>query len=128
MTESERRATVVDVSCSVCGKRVGYRELYPPDVPRPADRGPEHPARSLDRAWEYVGNGDREGFGGLSLAELDRAIESLAGDQPERFMALYCHECRLVYCFAHWRVEYSNDPPRSFGRCPRGHGHVIDMG
>jgi len=32
-----------------------------------------------------------------------------------------------VYCFDHWRVEYSDEPPVSFGICPQGHGRVIDM-
>jgi hypothetical protein len=49
---------LVDVACSVCGKHVGYRELYPPGVPRPAARGGDDPRRRLDRHWEHLDNGD----------------------------------------------------------------------
>jgi len=128
MTGSTDGAVVVDFPCSACGRPVGYHELYPPGVPRRADRGPENPGRDLDRHWEYVSNGDREGFGELSPAEFERAVRNVTGDDAARSIALYCHKCRRVYCFAHWRVEYSDDPPRSFGTCPMGHGHVIDMG
>jgi hypothetical protein len=128
MTGSMGGAVVVDFPCSVCGKPVGYQELYPPGVPRRPDRGPENPGRALDRHWHYISNGDRDGFGELSPAEFDRAVQHLTGADPASFVALYCHECERVYCFDHWRVEYSDEPPRSFGTCREGHGHVIDMG
>jgi hypothetical protein len=121
-------ATIVDFSCSICGESIGYRELYPPGVPRAAGRGGEHPGRRLDRHWHYVSDGDRYGDSELTPAEFAREVADLAGEHPEAFLKLYCHECQLVYCFGHWRVEYSDQPPVCFGICPRGHGHVIDMG
>jgi hypothetical protein len=52
-------AVVLDVYCSVWGRRVGYREMYPPGMGRPADRGKEDPLRQLDRFWHYIDDGDR---------------------------------------------------------------------
>jgi len=119
---------VVDVACSVCGKHVGSRELYPSGVPRPAARGGDGPRRRLDRHWEYLDDGDRYGNSELSAAEYERALGALTGPHPEPFAKLYCHACDLVYCSGHWAVEYSNEPPVCVGRCPKGHWHVIDMG
>jgi hypothetical protein len=121
-------AAIRDFSCSVCGAPVAYRELYPPGVPRSAGRGGEHPGRRLDRYWEYISDGDREGACEVTHDQFARGVEALGGDHAARYLALYCRDCQLVYCFNHWKVEYSDEAPRSFGTCPRGHGRVIDMG
>jgi hypothetical protein len=91
--------TIADLGCSICGAPVGYRELYPPGVPRAAGRGDEHPGRRLDRPWQYVSDGDGYGFGEPTPAEFVRAVEALAGEHPENFLKLYCHHYGPVYCF-----------------------------
>lgn len=121
-------AAIRDFPCSICGEPVGYRELYPPGVPRAAGRGGEDPGRRLDRHWHYVSDGDRYGDSELTTTEFAQEITDLAGEHPESFLKLHCPKCQLVYCFAHWTVEYSDEPPVSFGICPQGHGRVIDMG
>jgi hypothetical protein len=85
MTGTAAGSAVVDFPCSVCGKQVGYRELYSPGVSRRADRGPENPGRDLGRYWQYLSNGDREGFGEISQAEFDRIVQQLAGNEPASF-------------------------------------------
>jgi hypothetical protein len=119
-------ATIVDFKCAICGESVGYEELYPPGVQRAPGRGGEHPLRRLDRHWHYVSNGDRFGDSELTAEEFAHNVEALAGEHPARFMALYCHGCELLYCYGHWRVKYSDDPPRTVGLCPKGHMRVID--
>jgi hypothetical protein len=117
---------IADFSCSVCGVPVAYKELYPPGVPRAAGRGAEHPPRKRDRHWMYVSNGDRYGDRELTPEEFAHEVETLAGEHPGSYLALYCHGCRATYCFRYWKVDYSDDPPRSVGTCPRGHMRVID--
>ncbi len=122
---------ILDVACSLCGRPVGYWELYPPHVPRPADRGPEHPLRRLDRYWHYVSDGDRMGNSEITEGEYEGNRARLTGEAAASFVKLYCTACGLVYCWDHWRVGYSDDPlgsPRSWGACPRGHHRIIDMG
>jgi hypothetical protein len=126
--QTEARATISDFRCSVCRAKVGYEELYPPGARRATGRGGEHPGRDLQRHWHYISNGDREGDSELTPDEFTRAVEALAGQHPESFLALYCEKCQLVYCFKHWRVEYALDPDMSFGTCPNGHVRVIDPG
>lgn len=121
-------AAIRDFSCSVCGAPVGYRELYPPGVPRAAGRGGEHPRRRLDRYWQYLSNGERTGDCEVTPEEFAREVEALGGEHAARFLALYCGSCQLVYCFDHWMVDFSDEPPHSFGSCPQGHWRVIDMG
>ncbi len=120
--------TVVDVSCAICAKPVGYRELYPPGVGRPASRGGDDPQRLLDRAWEYVDDGDRSGNGELTADQYAHAVEALTGPRPQTFLKLYCPACGLAYCWDHWKTEYSDAPPVCMGQCSQGHWHVIDMG
>jgi len=55
-------------------------------------------------------------------------VAALAGSRPGDFLRLYCPRCELVYCFAHWDVEYSRDPEIAVGLCPQGHARVIDSG
>ena len=119
-------ATIALFSCSVCDHLVGYQELYPPGVPRAPERGPEHPLRRLDRHWLYTSNGDRSGNVEMTAEKFAHAVEALAGEHPASFLALYCHACELVYCYGHWAVEYSEDPPRTVGACPKHHQRVID--
>ena len=119
-------AAIAIFSCSICGKEVGYEELYPPGVPRSPERGPEHPLRELDRHWHYISNGDRMGDSELTAEEFASALEALAGEHPASFLALYCPGCERVYCYDHWRVRYSDDPPRTIGVCRKGHTRVID--
>lgn len=119
---------VRDFPCSVCGAPVGYRELYPPGVPRAAGRGGEHPGRRLDRYWQYISDGDRAGDREVTPDEFAREVEALGGEHAARFLALYCRECQLVYCFDHWTVDYSDTPPHLVGICPRNHWRVMDVG
>lgn len=121
-------AVIVDFPCSICGARVGYKELYPPGVPRAAGRGPEHPARQLDRPWLYVDNGDRGGDRGLTPDDYAQQVTALAREHPGAFLRLYCPRCAAAYCYRHWSVEADGDPPITFGTCPQGHPRVIDMG
>ena len=118
--------TIVIFSCSICGREVAYEELYPPGVPRARHRGPEHPRRRLDRYWHYVSNGDYEGDSELTQTEFEGNVAALTREHPASFLALYCHGCELVYCYDHWAVRYSEDPPRTMGHCPKGHVRVID--
>jgi len=127
-THTVSNAIIADFPCSICGKPVGYEELYPPGVARATGRGEEHPLRNLDRHWHYISNGDRCGDSELTPDQFARAAEALAGEHSASFLALYCEECQLVYCFKHWRVEYAHDPDMSFGTCPKGHVRVIDPG
>ena len=128
MTADASGAIVLDVVCAVCGRRVAYRELYPAGVARPPERGAEDPARTPERAWGYVDDGDRFGYEPLSPEGLARAAADLAAEHAESFSRLYCDECGLAYCWDHWTTEYRDEPPVCMGRCPQGHWHVLDMG
>ena len=111
-------ATIVDFPCSVCGRVVGYEELYPPGVPRASGRGGEHPRRKLDRHWHYISDGDRGGDGELTPDRFEQQLRARSGEHPASFLKLYCKRCQLVCCFDHWKVEYSDVPPVSMGILP----------
>jgi hypothetical protein len=126
MTDGATGATIAVFRCSICRQEVGYEELYPPGVPRSLERGEEHPMRILDRYWRYSSNGDRFGDSELTEEAFARSVAALAGEHPASSLALYCPGCERVYCYRHWRVEYSGDPEMTMGICRKGHARVLD--
>jgi ribosomal protein S27E len=120
------QAIIRDFSCSSCGKRVAYVELYPPGVPRSRERGEEHPGRRLDSHWSYQSNGDRYGDSELTPAQYEAQVESLAGSGAGDFVRLRCSDCGLIYCWDHADVHYVGDPERTMAKLPCGHSCVID--
>ena len=120
------QAIIRDFSCSRCGTKVGYVELYPPGVPRSRERGGEHPGRKLDSHWSYQSNGDRFGDSELTPAQYKARAESLAGPGAGDFVSLRCRECGLIFCWSHAEIHYEGDPEMAVAKLPCGHWRVVD--
>ena len=115
-----------DFNCAICGKRVAYVELYPPGVPRPSERGGDHPSRRLDSQWSYQSNGSREGYGEVTPERYQSLVQSVDAPDAADFVRLRCRDCGLIYCWDHVEMRYEGDPEMELAKLPCGHWRVVD--